>query len=278
MASGRTGVELYSAITERFSLPLLDVPDLSGIDPRPAAQRLRAEWKLGSDPLPNSVQLAESRGVRVLSLPDGPADVDAFSLWEGDRPYVFLSTMKTPERSRFDLAHELGHLVMHAGLSSADENERDAEREADQFAAEFLMPRAALQASVRREPSIDAILRSKGRWGVSAMALVYSCHKAGLLSDWSYRRSCTELAKRGYRTGEPEGMQRETSRVFRSTLPALQSPSNRGSTSLTGRLGVSLDEIHGLTFGQALAGVTETVGATRDPVDKRPRGHLSLVR
>lgn len=274
-SAGRTGVELYALITEHFVLPELTVPDLAGLDPLDAAQQVRAEWHLGIDPLPNSVRLAESHGVRVLSLPSGTADVDAFSIWEDGRPYVFLSTMKTAERSRFDLAHELGHLVMHSGLDASSDLERNAEKEADQFASELLMPRILLRARVGREPSISAVLKLKTYLGVSAMALAHALHKAGLMTDWSYRQTCIELTKRGYRSSEPEGMDRETSRVFSVILPALHKSKGWGTEEIAQCLGVPATEVHDLTFGQALANITSQQCGKAS--QERSRSHLSLL-
>ena len=275
-SAGRIGVELYGFITEYFALPELHIPDLAGVDPRDAAQQLRAEWQLGIDPLPNSLRLAEAYGIRVLSLPAGPADVDAFSLWEDGRPYAFLSTMKTAERSRFDLAHEIGHLVLHVGLDASSNSERNAEREADQFASEFLMPQIFLRSRVGREPSITTILKLKACLGVSAMALTNALHKAGLLTDWSYRQACIELTKRGYRSGEPEGMGRETSRVFNVVLSGLRKSKGWGTEEIAQRLGVSAAEVHGLTFGQALIDVAPRKFTPR--VRNRSSAQLALVQ
>lgn len=269
-------MEFYTFITEHFDLPGLSIPDLGDMDPREAAQQLRAQWRLGVDPLPNCVHLAEAHGVRVLSLPEGTQDVDAFSVWEGGHPYVFLSARKTPERSRFDIAHEIGHLVLHAGLGHSSESERNAEKEAHQFASEFLMPRVLLRSLVGREPGIAAILKLKVHLGVSAMALAYALHKAELMSEWSYRQACVELTKRGYRTAEPEGMCRETSRVFRVVLPELRRSKGWGAEDLAMQLGVNPSELHGLTFGQVIVDVqSERVTA---PSRDRSRSHLSLVQ
>ena len=60
------------------------------------------------------MELLESHGVAVIRLPLGSVDVDAFSLPLPDHPVVVLGTDKNDRaRSRFDAAHELGHLVMH---------------------------------------------------------------------------------------------------------------------------------------------------------------------
>lgn len=115
-ADGAIAVELYEWIAGRFRLPEVDLLELDGEPPERATAARRSAWGLGTGPLPNLVQLAEAHGVRVLGLPGRSALVDAFALWRDGHPYVFLSTMKTTERSRFDLAHEIGHLVLrHAG-------------------------------------------------------------------------------------------------------------------------------------------------------------------
>jgi hypothetical protein len=57
--------------------------------------------------------LLEARGIRVFSLTEPCFELNAFSHWVAVTPFVFLNTMKTAESSRFDAAHELGHLVLH---------------------------------------------------------------------------------------------------------------------------------------------------------------------
>lgn len=100
-------------IAERFELPSPDVPRLRDVDPESAAEEVRVAWGLGLRRAPNMVHLLEAHGVRVFSLVEECAEVDAFSFWRGSTPYVFLNTMKSSEHSRMDAAHELGHLVLH---------------------------------------------------------------------------------------------------------------------------------------------------------------------
>lgn len=124
----------------------------SGEDPRLAAALLREEWNLGSGPLPNLVHLCESRGIAFLGLPQLAESVDAYSFWLDRNPFIFLARQKTPERSRFDVAHELGHLVLHR--HNDDESSAFQEREADTFASEFLIPRAAPSRICRITPRL----------------------------------------------------------------------------------------------------------------------------
>ncbi|MDO4887645.1 MAG: XRE family transcriptional regulator [Actinomycetaceae bacterium] len=243
IAASAMGFEVGQWIADRFLLPSVDVPNLEDEDPRQAAAILRGLWGLGTGPLPNLVQLSESRGIRVAGLPGVAASVDAFSRWHGNIPHVFVARAKTPERSRFDVAHEIGHLVMHRyhGAQAADGAPSAAaeEREADAFASEFLVPREAIFEYLRPNPPVDDLLQAARAFVVSAMALAYAAHKAGRMSDWSYRTTCIELSRRGFRSGEPSGMPaHERSRVY----PHVLASRGQGQGRITGkRIAAELD-------------------------------------
>jgi transcriptional regulator with XRE-family HTH domain len=113
IAAGAIAFELSQWIDARFELPLAALPDLRDFQPEQAAIALRNHWGIGERPIGNMVHLLESQGIRLFSLAERAKQVDAYSLWYRDTPFVFLNTMKTPEHSRMDAAHELGHLVLH---------------------------------------------------------------------------------------------------------------------------------------------------------------------
>lgn len=260
------GAELYDWVAARFELPAVVVPDLDTQEPEAAAATLRALWGRGLEPLPNLIQLCEAHGVRVLSLPVDAEAVDAFSVWLDDAPYVFLSTAKTAERSRFDLAHELGHLTMHSrGGADLERHGQDEEREADAFASALLMPVADLQARSGREPAVPEILRLRSYYRVSAMALTRKLHEIGRLTDWAYRQNCVYLAQRGFRSSEPGGIGREHSRVFSMVFPLLRKQGVHTS-NICELVGLTARELHGLVFGQlatAVDGLAQRTGVSR---------------
>lgn len=250
LAAGSIGVALYQWIDDRFHLPEPDLIDLNKERTRPdtAARLLRQHWGLGDRPIGNVIKLLESKGVRVLSLSENTRNVDAYSFWSGDRPYVFLNQEKTAERSIFDCAHELGHLVLHNHAGA--KNDKGAEFQADRFASAFLMPEADIKNEISYVISPQQIIRAKSRWKVSAMALSYRLHSLKLLSDWSYRSFCIELGKLGYRGDEPNGIERETSAVLAKVLSALWSK-KLTKNDISRELGVPLEEIETLIFGLA---------------------------
>src|SRR5690606_18357107 len=92
LGAGSIALLLNAWLEERFELPDADVPDLSKYaTPEAAAQALRNIWGLGELPIKNLVHLLESRGVRVYSLAIDAVEVDAFSMWQGSTPFVFLN-------------------------------------------------------------------------------------------------------------------------------------------------------------------------------------------
>lgn len=219
-ASGSLALALHTWISGRFKLPDTDVPRVGpGVDAETAAEIVRAEWGLGEQPIPNLVHLLEVHGVRVFSLTQECREVDAFSLWLR-QPFVFLNTQKSAEHSRFDAAHELGHLVMH-GHHEIPQG-KEIEREANRFASAFLMPAAGVLATAPRAPSIGDLIRAKKPWRVSASALAYRLHQLHALSDWHYRRLAVEISQRGYRSHEPEPISRETSQILNKVFAALR--------------------------------------------------------
>jgi Zn-dependent peptidase ImmA (M78 family) len=225
---------------------------------------VRARWGLGQAPVGNIIHLLESRGARVFSLAEECAAVDAFSLYWHGTPVVFLNTMKSGERGRFDGAHELGHLVLHA-----DHRVRrgpEAEQEASRFAAAFLMPARAVIAARLTGAAVDQILAAKRAWDVSALALTHRLHELGLLTDWGYRTACGSLARLGYQRGEPGGIPRETSQLLSKVFRSLRDdgvPPRRIARDLA----MTVTELNSHVFGLV---PTALPGGTPDAPPVRP--------
>ena len=248
LAAGALAFELDDLINDRFELPKHSLPRLNNHMPADAAQALRAYWGIGERPIGNMINMLESHGVRVFSLSEETRHLDAYSFWRNDRPYVFLNTIKTPEHSRFDAAHELGHLIMH---QHGGPSHRSAEDEAYTFASAFLMPPADLRAHLPVVRGLKDLLEGKQRWRVSAAALAYTLHKQGVISDWHYRGYCIELNKYG-RANEPYGIEPEISQVWQKILTDLW---RQGKTisHIASDLKIPERELSNLLFGIAAA-------------------------
>lgn len=244
IGAGQLGILLNNYFESRFELPNNTLPDLREIEPETAAETIRDNWGIGQKSISNMVHLLEVNGVRVFSLSENAVEVDAFSFWKEKTPYIFLNNKKTGERSRFDAAHELGHLVLHKHGSPQG---KDIESEADRFASAFLMPKRSIIASKMRFPSLDGILSLKGKWKVSAMALIVRMKSIGLLSEWQYRMLVVDASKAGLRVKEINGIEREKSLIIETIIGKLK---EEGVTLpiLSRQLNIPLDEILNLIF------------------------------
>lgn len=218
MGAAQMAVEFFGVIESSFKLPDLQVPEIDDATPEQAAEEVRAQWHLADRPIADMMSLLESKGVRILSLDHRCKDVDAFCFSRDGVSYIFVSTVKTAERQRFDLAHELGHLVLHAGVPADSANSKERERQADLFASAFLMPASRIYTQSMNGAPVERILKAKKYWQVSAMAMARRLHDLKLLSDWQYRSVVIELSQRGYRSAEPDGIQREQSQLLRKVL------------------------------------------------------------
>lgn len=272
LGAGTIALLFHEWIEERFQLPIADLPDLSREEgPEAAAASIRQIWGLGELPVKNMVHLLESKGVRMLSLAIDAVEVDAFSMWHDNTPFVFLNTRKSAEHSRFDAAHELGHLVLHR---HGEPQGQEVEREAHVFASAFLMPRGSVLANAPRFAAVDHLVKLKKYWTVSVAALAYRLHAVGALSEWHYRQLCIDISKRGYRKREPEEAPRETSQVLAKVFTALRDE-GVGKRDIAAQLDISPEEIEDLVFGFTVRGLPSTSKDGR-PSSKK-LGELRLV-
>ena len=209
--------DLVDHLDQRVTLPEPEVPQIQPRSPgREEMERIAGEvreaWQVPDGPIANVVRLLEAHGVIVVRLDSGGTRLDAFSRWFGERSLVMLWADKGDKaRSRFDAAHELGHLVMHADPDPLD---REQERQANMFASAFLMPAGQVGNYLpRRAPTAKdwpVILDHRKHWGVSAKALLYRSRELGALNEPSFRRAMVAYNQRGVNSadgsalGDPE--------------------------------------------------------------------------
>lgn len=264
LAAASIAVEIAAFIDERFDLPTIDVPDYRDTDPATAALAVRSAWALGGGPAPNVIHLLEAHGVGVYSLTDECAALDGFSLWYDGKPFVFLTHQKSPERGRWDAAHELGHLVLHA---DGPPQGRNQEKEADAFAASFLLPESGVRASAPPFVSMIDVVDEKLEWQVSAMAYIRRLSQLGLLPERRYKSLVIEASQAGYRRAEGD-IERETSQLTPKVLGMLRED---GVTvnHIADAIAVTPAEVRGLLFGvlEALDGE----GGGSSPLSSRRR-------
>jgi Zn-dependent peptidase ImmA (M78 family) len=206
-----------------------------------AATTTRQCFDLAAGPVPNVVRLLELGGAIVTRHSLDTGRVDAFACDFTTRPVVVLGTDKDDRaRSRFDAAHELGHLVLH---QEATPGASELERQADIFAAAFLMPASDIASDFPTRVSWARLLGLKHVWGISLAALLFRGRTLGLLSETAYRRSMVTMSQRGWRTNEPGQLgAAETPTALRRALELLE-PTGYGVDSLANDINLSIDTV-----------------------------------
>ncbi len=165
------------------------------------AEKVRQSWKIPSGPVGNVVRELERHGIATLRFRTELDRVDAFSVLFPDRPIVVLGADKSRrDRSRFDAAHELGHLVMHDLGSAGD---RTIERQAHQFASAFLMPEGDIRDELPSKADWSHLLALKAKWHVSIAALLMRAKTLRVMDEKTYTQALKVMSVRGWRKSEP---------------------------------------------------------------------------
>lgn len=174
------------------------------------AELARKELDFSNDTNDNLIFLIEKSGVFVFEKAIGE-DIDAYSLWtEQGRPFIILGNLKrSAVRRNFDIAHELGHLLLHyrVEFASLDRKEhKELEKEANLFAGAFLLPKEEFLADMQyisRLTNPDAYIDLKEKWKTSIQVLAYRAVHLERIDAKSHRNFYAALHRRGYLKGEP---------------------------------------------------------------------------
>lgn len=269
--------DLLALLERELELPAVRLPDCGDVRPdasrgviEAVAERLRVAWKVPAGPVGNVVRVLEAHGILVSRLPGGTNRMDAFSRWLGDRPLVLLWAQKNDSaRSRFDAAHELGHLVMHGEPEPANQV---LERQAHAFAAAFLMPAGQVEAELPRraprETDWDSLFDLRRRWGVSIASLFYRARELGTLSEAGFRRAMVRLGGRGLRSNEKDAETPEQPRLLSEAVRTLLAHRGWALSDVARELRFSERQLQSI-LGSPAAGPASATSVPPIPLDDR---------
>lgn len=189
----------------------LDLPDQA--TPEEAAYALRREWNLGNGPIDNIVSIVEQHGILVTTFATNTDDVDAFSKFICDAEYptfliAYSSNKTAAARIHFDIAHELGHICLHEWGEDIEELSKEEfkkrEKEANEFAASFLLPKETFMKDAESGPHNLAYYKQlKKKWKVSIAAMIRRAENLGVLTTDEYQDLIRTMQRRGIRKEEP---------------------------------------------------------------------------
>ena len=201
-------------IDSKRVLPRADIEEYGGSATK-AAQALRASWDIPDGAISNITSLIESSGVVIIPVNFNTEFMDGTCLRLNEMPpIIFINANQSGDRMRFTLAHELAHLILHDVAHDKMENE------ADEFASEFLMPEAELAPQFSRLGKIRLVDLSnlKSYWKCSIQALLMRAKHLGFLTKNQARYLWVQISKQGWRTQEPNPIERERAKTYLNIL------------------------------------------------------------
>jgi Zn-dependent peptidase ImmA (M78 family)/DNA-binding Xre family transcriptional regulator len=254
--------DIAMALSEFVDYPTLNIPTRKFTDPEEitpeeieiAACECRDLWRLGRVAVQDLALAVEGAGIVLIREETGIAQIEGLSAWSEvlDRPLILLSADKdNGYRSRFDLAHELGHLILHRHVKRPTERDRHKllEQQAHRFAGAFLLPAELFASEVRTPVTLDDLLLLKRRWGVSAAAIIMRLHALEIIDEDNKQTLFKRRSARWGARSEPGDEDRvpEQPRLLRRTIDLLVNENVMPIDAIPRHLGLSAYDVEMLT-------------------------------
>lgn len=186
--------------------------------PADAARMARMQWRMPIGPVKSLVAWIEAAGCLIIDEDFDTSHVAGMSQWIEFQPVMMINQSSPTDRQRWTLAHELGHLCLHSGDIPSE-----METQADEFAAEFLMPADVIRPQLRNL-SLGKLIDLKAQWGVSIQALIQRANGLDLLTRDKQAAFYKQLSARGWRRVEPgsDQLSREIPRLAKAIGQSLR--------------------------------------------------------
>lgn len=221
--------KMYEILCEFVSFPEMNLPSVNfvGCDDvfecanedaiyeiERIADQVRKYWNICDGPIKDLQYILEKNGIIVTGFDTNENRIDAFSqrtiTAENDIYFIAVALGSRPEgRIQFDMAHELGHILLHPWSEDLEAITKDEfkarERQANMFAGAFLLPRDSFGKDIASYPTdLNYYQFLKKRWKVSIQAMIYRTHQLDIISDNQYQYLMRQVSKNGWRVKEPE--------------------------------------------------------------------------
>ncbi len=230
-------VELWKHFNSIFDLPPFDLeqfqiksPDFNAISYdriEEIALQIRLHWGAGQQPLRNLIRSMERSGVVVNAVNLMVEKLDAVSTIREGTPYVLLNSFEhASARTRFDAAHELGHIILHSRVGSKALKKEAfpiLEDQAHYFASALLLPAEAFLRDLWA-PTMKCFVELKSKWVVSVQAMMRRSLELNAITESQYSYLNIAISKKNWRKVEPldDSLKLEQPRLFAKCLEKLQ--------------------------------------------------------
>ncbi|RNC84470.1 MAG: ImmA/IrrE family metallo-endopeptidase [Balneola sp.] len=245
-----SAVELVSE-----NIPRIDYLDgnLSPEEPEIVANAVRQYYKLPRGPIENLTKVLEDSGIFVIETDFDTDKQFGMTVQAPEVPaIIFLNKNLSPDRMRFTLAHELGHIIMHEMPSP------ESESQADRFASELLLPSDEIKKDLLNHGINRMYLQNlkdlKYKWGVSFQTLVKKALDLGIISAKQRQYFYVQMSRNGYsRNNEPDcGLEKEKPTLFNNLLKLYKSELDYSDIDLAKVMSLNKEEYQSLYSNEEL--------------------------
>lgn len=177
-------VEQLCGTQSGFSLPSVNIS--SAEDVTGYAAKLRSILKLGIDGISNVIEVLEDNGIKVIEISEDDSFEGLSGYANDDIPVIVVNDNLTPERKRFALLHELGHLLMRF---KGDMKAKEVENLCNIFASELLLPSSVLLSRIgikRHDISLAELSDLQKQYGISIDAIMEAIRRLDVITDRRY--------------------------------------------------------------------------------------------
>ncbi|MBA9086549.1 Zn-dependent peptidase ImmA (M78 family)/transcriptional regulator with XRE-family HTH domain [Fontibacillus solani] len=205
-------------IKSRVKMPSFDQSLLKQVNPNvfsptldneieEIAKNIRKKFGLSDGPISNLTALCEKLGIYIVYLNLNHQGIDACSVLIDDVPYIVLNKdITSAVRLRFNIAHELGHIILHLRYSkktlAKKEITKIVEYEANRLGISLLLPESGLTKDLS-SLGLDYLLILKKHWLVSVQAIVYRAEQLELFTPEYALYLRQQISRKKWRLQEP---------------------------------------------------------------------------
>lgn len=204
--------------------------DPSETSPQDIADIVRYKMKIYRGPVPNLISLLENHGIIIFKMDFGTDKIDGLStITNKGHKVIFLNNTMPNDRIRFSLAHELGHMVMH--LENTPSSVEEAEKQANIFASQFLMPELEIKHMLYGL-NVALLGDLKRKWKVSMQSIIRRALDLGVITEQTRRNFQIRFSQEKWTKNEPIPLPLETPSLINSTISLYKNELNYSNEDL----------------------------------------------
>ncbi len=211
---------LYEVLYNYINFPKLNLPEFSfggrNIEDEKIeniAITLRKFWHIDDGPVENLQYELEKNGVIITGFDTEDDKIDAFSqkiIVDNNVAFIIVLSIGSKPKGRihFDMAHELGHIILHPWTEDLEtlsrEEFKEREQQANKFASSFLMPKSTFGNEIALYPKeLDYYIHLKKKWNCSIQAMLYRASDLNIISSNQFQYLMRQVSSKGWRKKEP---------------------------------------------------------------------------